>query len=54
MRFGVHLAKRGAFLWVSDQNRGAKIVKIGIGGGTGPYSKARPSLMDGLLRFTAL
>ena len=29
---------------------GVKIIKIGLGGGTGPYSKAWSSLMDGLLK----
>ena len=29
---------------------GAETIKIGLGGAGGSYSKARPSLMDGLLR----
>ena len=28
---------------------GAKIIKIGLSGGTGPFSKAGPFLMDGLI-----
>ena len=49
--FGPLGKKRCVFVGFGPKlTSGAKIIKIGLGGGNGPYSKARPSLMDGLLR----